>query len=133
MKTPTQLADEEITSRFGLRPALMDPTVAITTSTLREMIESAVIADRADRLPERTERGFARMEFEFSDYRGTRPRTFSVQESSLATEHKVWVGPDTLLIGEGTGAFESTRAHLNVDEARQVRDALSAWIESVES
>lgn len=48
MKTPMQVADEEITSRFGIRPALMDPTVAITTSTLREMIESAVIADRAE-------------------------------------------------------------------------------------
>lgn len=49
MKTPMQIADEEITSRFGIRPALMDPTVAITTSTLREMIESAVISDRAER------------------------------------------------------------------------------------
>lgn len=49
MKTPQQVADEEITSRFGIRPALMDPTVAITTATLREMIESAVQMDRHER------------------------------------------------------------------------------------
>lgn len=63
-----------------------------------------------------TERGFRYTEFTYRDYQGEPVRRFSIQESSLATEHKVWVGAD------------AERAHLGIDEARIVRDALSEWI-----
>lgn len=66
---------------------------------------------------EYTERGFALYAgFDHADYRGDETRFFSVQESSLATERKVW-------IGQG-----DERAHLNEDEARIVRDALTEFL-----
>jgi hypothetical protein len=67
-------------------------------------------------MTEFTERGFAYTAFEYQDYRSTPKRTFSIQESSLATERKVWIGAD------------DERAHLNEAEARIVRDALTAWL-----
>lgn len=66
-----------------------------------------------------TGRGFGLTEFEFRDYGSTPIREFSVQRSSLATEHKVWVG------------VEPDRAHLNVEEATRVRDALNAFLAEV--
>lgn len=54
--------------------------------------------------------------FEHADYEGDPERLFTVQESSLATERKVW-------IGQG-----DERAHLNEDEARIVRDALTEFL-----
>lgn len=63
-----------------------------------------------------TPRGFAiYAEFDHSDYEGDKRSLFTVQESSLATERKVWIGKDD-------------RAHLNEDEARIVRDALSEFL-----
>lgn len=69
-------------------------------------------------MPQRvTERGFAvYAEFEHSDYESTAPESYTVQESSLATERKVWVGGGTC------------RAHLNEAEARMVRDALNEFL-----
>ena len=63
-----------------------------------------------------TNRGFGITEFYYRDYDNTGEQHFSVQESSLATERKVWIGPG------------DERAHLNEDEARRVRDALSAFL-----
>lgn len=47
MKTPAQVADEVIVTRFGIHPALSAPTVTLTMDELREFIESAVATDRA--------------------------------------------------------------------------------------
>lgn len=64
-----------------------------------------------------TPRGFAMYtEFEYQDYESQPITTFTVQESSLATERKVWVGAG------------SERAHLNEAEARSVRDALHEFL-----
>lgn len=71
-------------------------------------------------MPKRyTPRGFAMYEeFTFEAYQGDQsPRVFTVQESSLATERKVWIGSSM-----------SNRAHLNVEEARKVRDALTEFL-----
>lgn len=87
-------------------------------------------ADRDERLPDHTPRGFAYIEFEYRDYRGSNPRHFSVQASSLATEDKVWIGPDEVMIHDGSQSFEAPRAHLGFEDAVKVRNALSAWIES---
>jgi hypothetical protein len=71
-----------------------------------------------------TNRGFQFTEIEVADYPGEEPRTLQVQESSLATEHKVWLGQ-----ADGPGHGEpGRRFHLNEDEARQVRDALSRFL-----
>lgn len=56
-----------------------------------------------------TPRGFGYTKIQVSDYEGQPPRPFSVQQSSLATECKVWIG-----VGDD-------RAHMSVDEARRVR------------
>lgn len=56
--------------------------------------------------------------FDHADYHGEASGIYTVQESSLATEHKVWVG------------FNEQRAHLSVDEARIVRDALTEFIDA---
>ena len=64
-------------------------------------------------MPERsTQRGFAM----YADIE-TRDGSFTVQESSIATQHMVWVG----LGGE--------RGHLTVEQARIVRDALTEFID----
>jgi hypothetical protein len=83
-------------------------------------------------LPGRSERGFGYMRFEYKDYRGGEPRSFSVQESSLATEQKLWVGPDESHINDHGIIFEAPRAHLGIEEVRKVRDALTAWLEEVD-
>lgn len=64
-----------------------------------------------------TARGFAMYtEFMFKPYESQPEQEFTVQESSLASEQKVWIG-----VG-------SDRAHLNVEEARRVRDALTEFL-----
>lgn len=68
-----------------------------------------------------TPRGFAMYAtFEHADYPGDETGIFTVQESSLATEHKVWIGRN------------EHRAHLSVDEARTVRDALTEFLDDWE-
>lgn len=63
-----------------------------------------------------TPRGFAvYAEFEHRDYRGDAPVTVTVQESSLASERKVWLGTEA-------------RLHLNEEEARIIRDALTEFL-----
>lgn len=71
-----------------------------------------------------TARGFAvYTQFPVESYDG-KPREFSVQESSLATERRVWIGTD-----DPTNSTDpSDRAHLNETEARKVRDALSEFL-----
>jgi hypothetical protein len=64
-----------------------------------------------------TPRGFAiYADFTQQDYQGSPEQAFTVQESSLATERKVWIGSG------------SERAHLNEAEARRVRDALTEFL-----
>jgi hypothetical protein len=63
-----------------------------------------------------TPRGFVMYaDFRHEDHRG--PHRFTVQESSLATERRVWIGSD------------DDRAHLNETEARAVRVALTEFLE----
>lgn len=63
-----------------------------------------------------TGRGFGFTEILVADYEGQPPRPFTVQQSSLATECKVWIGSG------------DTRAHMNIEEASRVRDALNAFL-----
>jgi hypothetical protein len=71
-----------------------------------------------------TNRGFEITEIEVADYPGEQPRTLQVQESSLASERKVWLGQ-----ADGPGHGEpGRRFHLNEDEARQVRNALARFL-----
>lgn len=70
----------------------------------------------------RTPRGFAvYAEFEHMPYSSPTPGDgiFTVQESSLATERKVWVGRG------------NDRAQLSETEARIVRDALNEFLQEV--
>jgi hypothetical protein len=71
-----------------------------------------------------TNRGFQITEIDVADYRGEKPRTLQVQESSLASERKVWLGQKN---GPAHGE-PGRRFHLNEDEARQVRDALTRFL-----
>lgn len=83
----------------------------------------------------RSPRGFHLAELPFTDYVGNVPRTMQVQESSLASEDKLWVGPDTTLVTP-TGpsdAYISERMHLGVDEVRWLRDRLSEWLDGVDA
>lgn len=63
-----------------------------------------------------TGRGFGFTEILVADYEGQPPRPFTVQQSSLATECKVWIGSG------------DTRVHMNIEEASRVRDALNAFL-----
>ncbi len=54
---------------------------------------------------------------EFRQERDLECENFTVQESSLATERCVWIG------------YGDKRAHLNVEEATLVRDALNEFIQ----
>lgn len=63
-----------------------------------------------------TPRGFAALRLQVRNYAEDDARTFTVQESSLATERKVWIGR------------EGDRAHMNEAEARAVRDALNQFL-----
>lgn len=65
-----------------------------------------------------TPRGFGFTEILVSDYEGQSPRPFTIQQSSLAAECKVWIG-----VGD-------ERAHMSIDEAKRVRDALNAFLAS---
>lgn len=65
-----------------------------------------------------TPRGFGFTEILVADYQGQPPRPFTIQQSSLATECKVWIGTD------------GHRAHMSIDEAARVRDALNAFLAS---
>lgn len=64
-----------------------------------------------------TNRGFRLWEFPNADYAGQDSYTVTVQESSLASQRKVWVGPR-----------RGDRMHLGVLEARMLRDALTQWL-----
>lgn len=81
-------------------------------------------------IPETAPRGFRRLEVPFHDYRGSGERIFTVQESSLATERRLWVGPtDAYADLNGDGALTlMERAHLDEDTVRKVRDAMTAWL-----
>ena len=68
-----------------------------------------------------TSRGLARWNIPNRDYAGEPERTLSVQESSLASEFRVWVGYS-----------DTQRMHLTVDAARDLRDALSEWLAEVQ-
>ena len=67
-----------------------------------------------------TSRGFALWQILNSQYPGDEPQIVTVQESSLATQAKVWVGYE----GED-------RMHLTAPAARDLRDALTAWLDEV--
>jgi hypothetical protein len=66
-----------------------------------------------------TERGFGMYaDFPYDTYTNTPERVrYTVQESSAASERKVWVGSG------------QDRAHLNEDQARAVRDALTEFLD----
>lgn len=67
-----------------------------------------------------TPRGFAIYDvFAHQDYSESAPEEFSVQESSLATERRVWVGRG------------DTRAHLTEEEAARVALALIEFLGGV--
>lgn len=65
-----------------------------------------------------TQRGFGFTEIMVADYAGQAEVPFTIQQSSLATECKVWIGKG------------DARAHMNVAEATRVRDALNAFLAS---
>ncbi|QMU97828.1 hypothetical protein FVO59_11885 [Microbacterium esteraromaticum] len=65
-----------------------------------------------------TPRGFGYTEIKVANYAGQPERTFSIQQSSLATECQVWIGLD------------DDRAHMSVEQATRVRDALNAFLAS---
>lgn len=65
-----------------------------------------------------TPRGFRYTEIPYSDYGDEPEKILSVQESSLATERKLWVGDS-----------EGARMHLSEDVVRQLRDALTSWLD----
>lgn len=70
-------------------------------------------------LPETTPRGFRYVTIPYQNYSGESMRELTVQESSLATEHRLWIGP-----------ADGDRMHLTEDVVRQLRDALTAWLEA---
>ncbi len=107
-----------------------------TLADLARIAEATTQADRIvellEALPETSERGFRYTEIPFRDYRNSPERKLSVQESSLATERKLWVGVDTVyvdLLGNG-GHTLMERAHLDEEAVRKLRDTLTAWLEA---
>lgn len=70
-----------------------------------------------------TERGFVIYD-EFTDTYGGRVR---VQQSSVATESRCWIFIET---AEPVG---TPGAHLNIEQAKRVRDALDAFISENDS
>jgi hypothetical protein len=66
-----------------------------------------------------TDRGLAVYD-EFTDTYGSKIR---VQESSAATEPKCWIFADA-----ASSMAATTQPHLNVEQAKRVRDALDAFI-----
>ena len=83
-------------------------------------------------LPETTERGFRYTEIPFRDYQGSPERHLSIQESSLATEARLWVGFDTVMVdlngGDDPKILE--RGHLDEATVRKLRDTLTAWLDA---
>lgn len=77
-----------------------------------------------------TPRGFVMQELPYSDYEGTVPRTIQVQQSSIATEDRLWLGPDSVSIKEtpSHSGFVAPRMHLGVEEVRWLRDRLNEWL-----
>lgn len=66
-----------------------------------------------------TPRGFAIWRIPNADYRGEPVREITVQKSSLV-EPRVWVGYS-----------DADRMHLTVAAAKEVRDALTAWLQEI--
>ena len=64
-----------------------------------------------------TDRGFAWASIPYAPYEGDPVDALTVQESSLATEHRLWVGPRN-----------DVRLHLNEEHARWLRDRLTEWL-----
>lgn len=83
-------------------------------------------------LPETTERGFRYTEIPFRDYQGSPERHLSIQESSLATEARLWVGFDTVMVdlngGDDPKILE--RGHLDEATVRKLRDTLTTWLDA---
>ena len=94
----------------------------ITAPAARETEEdsTARLQRLLEALPETTPRGFCYVKIPYQDYPSEPVRELTVQESSLATENRLWVGP----------AGGEYRMHLNEDVVRQLRDALTAWLEA---
>ena len=101
-----------------------EPSIAIDgyDAVNQQALEDSVAPLQAllEALPETTERGFRYVKIPYQDYPSEPMRELTVQESSLATEHRLWVGP-----GEG-----KYRMHLSEDVARKLRDTLTAWLEA---
>lgn len=66
-----------------------------------------------------TARGFAIWRIPNADYPREPERIVTVQQSSLV-EPRVWLGYD-----------DSDRMHLTVAAAKEVRDALTAWLQGI--
>lgn len=64
-----------------------------------------------------TDRGFLVASTPYAPYQGDPVDALTVQESSLATENRLWVGPRN---GE--------RLHLNVETATWLRDRITEWL-----
>lgn len=77
-----------------------------------------------------TPRGFAKVTIPFRDYSHTPERGMEVQESSIASARKLWIGPDELYVTLTPGQPPTlmNRAHLSEDQVRELRDALTAWL-----
>lgn len=115
-------------------PGALESDKGRTLGDWAQEIVAAVLASETpeEALPETTPRGFRYTEIPFRDYRGTPERNLSVQESSSASEPKLWVGFDTVhvdLNGDGTQTLME-RGHLDEETVRKLRDALTAWLEA---
>lgn len=76
-----------------------------------------------------TPRGFDVVSIPFRYYAHYSERCMVLQESSAVAERKLWLGPDTQQITNGSGAKISLEhAHMNVDAVRALRDALTEWL-----
>ena len=132
MQIPEQIARDIIVREYG-EIEITRTNVLVDGARLVELIAAGIRESQAQALPKTTERGFRVLQLSYQDYRGCEPRTFSVQKSSLATEHKLWVGPDQPEITGCGDPFSASRSHLGVNEVRQIRDALTEWLREVEA
>ena len=78
-----------------------------------------------------TSRGFRIWTFPAQDYSGEPVYTVQVQQSSLATEPKVWVGPAPQSVSPRAEHIVGGRMHLSVEAATDLRDALTEWLKGV--
>lgn len=118
-------------SRAALRAALAEDTPEPNEGE-KVIAEVEPLVNLLQALPQTTPRGFRYTEIPFRDYRSSPERHLSIQESSLATEHRLWVGFDTLhvdLNGDGTETLME-RGHLDESTVRKLRDTLTAWLEA---